>query len=133
MFEPLCLVRLFYLKKTTINPLVISELLDKLSDILAKLLSSLSSDNIFVKPACGEQDLVLTISDPCMCVCCTCVRPCRFVWAITSTFMHGFQNNLAQLFSLTSRSAIRNICSGRLKVRVTLEGHTLQGQIIKWS
>ena len=35
--------------------------------------------------------------------------------------MHGFQNNLAQLFML-------NVCSGKLKVKVTLEGQT-----IKWS
>ena len=35
--------------------------------------------------------------------------------------MHEFQNNLAQLF-------IENICSGKLKVKVTLEG-----QMIKWS
>ena len=34
--------------------------------------------------------------------------------------MHGFQNNLAQLF-------IWNICSGRLKVKATLEG-----RMIKW-
>ena len=30
----------------------------------------------------------------------------ELVQAITSMFMHGFQNNLAQLFSLTSKSAI---------------------------
>ena len=42
--------------------------------------------------------------------------------------MHGFQNNLAQLLFLRSTSVIRNICSGRLKVKVTLEG-----QMIKWS
>ena len=35
--------------------------------------------------------------------------------------MHGFQTNLAHFF-------ISNICSGRLKVKVTLEGQT-----IKWS
>ena len=35
--------------------------------------------------------------------------------------MHGFQNDLAQLF-------IGNICSGTLKVNVTLEG-----QMMKWS
>ena len=27
-------------------------------------------------------------------------------WAITPTYMHGFQNNFAQVFSLKSRSAI---------------------------
>ena len=46
--------------------------------------------------------------------------------AKTSAFMYGFKNNLAQLFSF--RSAMWNICSGRLKVKVTLEG-----QMIKWS
>ena len=30
----------------------------------------------------------------------------KLVWAITPTFMHGFQNNLAQLFSLRTGSAI---------------------------
>ena len=30
----------------------------------------------------------------------------ELVPAIASTFIHGFQNNLAQLFSLTSSSAI---------------------------
>ena len=42
--------------------------------------------------------------------------------------MNGFQNNFAQLFSLRSRTASWNICSGKLKVKVTLEGQT-----IKWS
>ena len=66
---------------------------------------------------------------------CTCVvRACVvrasvwFVWAITFTFMHGFQNNTAQMFSVRSRSAIRNICSDKLKVKVTLGAQT-----IKWS
>ena len=42
--------------------------------------------------------------------------------------MHGFQNNLAQLFSLRIGNAICNICSSRLKVKVTFEF-----QMIKWS
>ena len=45
--------------------------------------------------------------------------------AISSTFMLGFQNNMAQLFSLRSKSVI---CSVRMKAKVTLEG-----QMIKWS
>ena len=45
----------------------------------------------------------------------------ELVRAITSTFMHVFQNSLAQLFIL-------NICSGKLKVKDTFEGQT-----IKWS
>ena len=42
--------------------------------------------------------------------------------------MHGFQNDWAQLLSLRSRSAIRSICLGGLKVKVTFEG-----QMVKWS
>ena len=34
------------------------------------------------------------------------IHPSGFVQTITSTFMHEFQNNLAQLFSLRSSSAI---------------------------
>ena len=34
------------------------------------------------------------------------VRPSGFFRAITCTFMHGFQNNLAQLLTLTRRSVI---------------------------
>ena len=30
---------------------------------------------IFVKPTCGERDIVVTISVRCMCVHCACVRP----------------------------------------------------------
>ena len=52
----------------------------------------------------------------------------ELVRAITCTFMHGFQNNFAQVFSLRCSSAIRNICLGRLEVKVTLEG-----QMVKWS
>ena len=46
----------------------------------------------YVELACGEQDIVVTISVQCMCI----VRLSAFVRAITSTFMHLFQNNLAQ-------------------------------------
>ena len=56
----------------------------------------------FVELACGEQDIVVTITVQYMCI----VRLSAFGWAITSTFMHGFQNNMAQLFSLRRRSAI---------------------------
>ena len=38
---------------------------------------------------------------------CACVHlSVGFVQAITSTFMHEFQNNLPQLFSLRRRSAV---------------------------
>ena len=52
----------------------------------------------------------------------------KLVWAITGTFMHGFQNNFAQLLSSRRNSAVRNICSRRLMVKVTLED-----QMIEWS
>ena len=57
---------------------------------------------------CGERDIVVTTTALCMCVHCECVvvHPSGFVRAITATFMHGFQNNLAQLFSLRSISVI---------------------------
>ena len=58
-----------------------------------------------------------------LCMCAS-VRICS---GNISTFVHGFQNNLAKLFSQRSSSAIRNICSGSLEVKVTLEG-----QMIKW-
>ena len=41
-----------------------------------------------------------------LCVHACIVHPSRFVLAIIGTFMHGFQNNLAQLFCLRSKSAI---------------------------
>ena len=49
-----------------------------------------------------------------------------FVPAITCTFVRGFRNNMAQLVSLRSKSAIGNICSGRLKVKVTLDGQMMK-------
>ena len=55
----------------------------------------------FFALACDKQDIVVKISVQCMCI----VRLFAFVRAISSTFMHGFQNNLAQLFSLRSKSA----------------------------
>ena len=42
--------------------------------------------SFFVELACGEQDIVVTISVQCMCI----VRLSAFVRATTSTFMHGF-------------------------------------------
>ena len=40
--------------------------------------------------------------------------------------MHGFQNNLAQIFSLMSRCVMPNIHSGRSKVKVALEGQMIR-------
>ena len=57
--------------------------------------------SLFVEPACGERDI------HCSCynfisvhVRALCVRLSGFVQTITSTFMHGFQNNLAQFVLL---------------------------------
>ena len=58
-----------------------------------------------VEPAYGGRDIVDTSLVRCMCVH-PSVRPSGFVRALTSTFMHEFHNSLAQLFSLSSRSAI---------------------------
>ena len=63
-------------------------------------------NNLFVEPACDERDVIVTISIRCICVRWACVRPSEFVRAITSTFMHGFQKYLGQLFSLRSESTI---------------------------
>ena len=71
-------------------------------------------------PACGEQDKVVTTSVWCMCIVHACMHLSGLVQAITCTCMHGFQINLAQLFSLRSRRAIWNICYVRLKVKVIL-------------
>ena len=46
-----------------------------------------------------KRDLAVTIFVRCMCMR-VCMHLSGFVWALTSTFMHGFQNNLAHLFSL---------------------------------
>ena len=48
-------------------------------------------------------------------------RRSNYKMVITCRFTHGFKNYLSQLF-------IWNICIGRLKVKVPLEG-----QMIKWS
>ena len=56
-----------------------------------------------------------------------CVHPSGFVRAITSTFMHGFQNNYAQLFSWQVEVSVETFFSDKLKVKLTLEG-----QMIKW-
>ena len=44
-------------------------------------------------------------------------HPSVFVRTITSTTVDEFQNNLTQLFSIKCRCAIRNIGSGKPKVK----------------
>ena len=52
-----------------------------------------------------------------------CEFPSRFVWVITSSFMHEFQTYLTQFLFLRRSSVIWNIFLGRLKVKVTHEVH----------
>ena len=59
-----------------------------------------STLSTFVKPACGERDIVVTFFVGVWYVH-TCIN-----LAIASTFMHEFQNDLAQMLPLRSRSAI---------------------------
>ena len=66
---------------------------------------------IFVQPTCGEGDIWILLQFL-FGVCVVhasvrmSVRPSELVRAKTSTFMHGFQNNLAQLLTLRSTCAI---------------------------
>ena len=87
-----------------------------------------SKNGIFVEPACCERNIAVTFFVWYMCICHACMCQSRFVRAITSALIHGFQNNMAQLLSLRRRTAIGIIFSGRLKVKVALVG-----QMIKWS
>ena len=57
---------------------------------------------VFVEPACGKQDIVVTFEFG----VCACVCPSEIVPTITSTIVDGFQNYLTQLFSITCRCAI---------------------------
>ena len=67
--------------------------------------------NIFVEPACGERDIVITTSVCCMCVLCVCMREvsCSSFQICPGRNLYIYawiQNNLAQFLSLRSRSAI---------------------------
>ena len=76
---------------------------------LAQLFSLRSKSaicNNFFESAIDEPGIVVTTSVRCMCVRCSCVWPSGFFRTITCTFVHGFQNNLAQLFSLKNTIAI---------------------------
>ena len=66
--------------------------LKKIHVLVNRLIFKESNATIFVEPACGERDIVVTISVRCTCMFCSCLRPPGFVRAITSTFMHEFQN-----------------------------------------
>ena len=65
-----------------------------------------------------------------------CILLSEFVQTITSTIEDGFRNNLTQLFSITCRCAIWNICSGRPMVKTTFEGQivvrTITPTIFDW-
>ena len=80
--------------------------------------SSQSDNTVFVESACGDRGIV-----QCMCMRAFCVVHAQsgFVRAITCTFVHGFQNNMAQLVSSMSKVPFETFFSGRLKVKVTLK------------
>ena len=89
------------------------------TNILYYIEHSLSCLWFLSSPLAGKQDIVLQfLFGVCTCVSAS-VRPSGFVWTITCTTMHGFQNNLAKLLPLRRRCAIWNIFSRRLKVKVT--------------
>ena len=79
----------------------------------------------------SETHSCFNLSSVYVCACVVCALYMRTSVRIfsghNSTLVHGFQNNLAKLLSQRSNSAIRNICSGTLELKVTLEG-----QMIKW-
>ena len=87
------------------NKLVLYSKLQMMAGRVAMVREKYPENNFFKPAKCGEQDIVVTASFRCMCVHCECV-PCASVCLLTCKFVHGFQNNLAQLFSLRSKSAI---------------------------
>ena len=66
--------------------------------------------NFIAEPTCGERYIGFTMTVRFMCVrqCVgACVRPSvRILRTINSTIVDGFQDNLTQLFSVTSRCTI---------------------------
>ena len=64
--------------------------------------------NLFRVPLAVNETKMLQLQfGVCACVVrVMCAHASGFVRAITSTFMYGFQNSLAHLFSLRSRSGI---------------------------
>ena len=67
------------------------------------------------EPACGERDILVTMTARCMCVR-GCVRICP-----DHKIVDGFLNNLTQMI-FTCRCTVWNIRSGGPKVKFTLEG-----------
>ena len=63
-----------------------------------------------MEPACGEGAYLLQLEFGVCALClrawCVFVHPSGYVQAITCTFMHRLENNLAPLFALRSSSAI---------------------------
>ena len=54
---------------------------------------------VFVEPACGGRNTVVTMTDRC-----ACVRPSVLIFPEHNFYncVNGFQNNLTQMFSITS-------------------------------
>ena len=68
-----------------------------------KYLSCKLNFAFFCRAACSERDKVVThFCSVCMrpYVCACIVYPSGFVRVITLSFLHGFQNDMAQVFSL---------------------------------
>ena len=80
--------------------------------------------NIFVEHACGERDILVTMTLWYMSLCAS-VHPSEFVRTITSAIVVGFQSNLTHLFSIMCRCAISNIHLGSSKVKVTGARHVV--------
>ena len=95
--------------------------------------ASIDVQNFFLSsPLEVRKHIVVTISvqcmcEPALCVWCACVHWSGFVRAIILHLCMDLKKKLANLFFQRSSSAIQNICSGSLEVKVTPEG-----QRIKW-
>ena len=64
------------------------------------------SKRLFVKPAYGDRDIVVTVTVWCKCVVSTYVHLSELVQVMTSAVVDEFQNDLTPLLSITCRYAI---------------------------
>ena len=59
---------------------------------------------------------------------CACIHQSGLVRTVTSLLMDGFQNNLAHLFYIMSRSAILKLSFRKVKVKVMRARQAVPGQ-----
>ena len=84
---------------------------------------------IFVKPACGELDMVATTALQCMCICASILSDLQIFPDHNFYILGWISHNLAQLFALISRRcAIWRFHSGRSKVKVMQAWRVVPGQ-----